>query len=101
MNTRLLTLLAAAALAFGALTSTAFAQGAGASHGDGKTMEGAKSDTPKAEPAPVAQAPAVADEIQQHMLRIGDPDPAKRPSTLQALAESQRLRERIIAAGAG
>ena len=46
----------------------------------------------------ISQAPAVADEIQQHMLRIGDPDPARRPTTAQALAESQRLRERIIAA---
>ena len=33
-------------------------------------------------------------------LRLGDPDPAKRPTTAQALAESQRLRERIIAADA-
>ncbi|MEO8699289.1 MAG: protein kinase [Kofleriaceae bacterium] len=45
----------------------------------------------------LAQAPLVAEEIQAHMLRIGDPDPARRPTTLQALAESQRLRERIIA----
>ncbi|MBV8762707.1 MAG: protein kinase [Deltaproteobacteria bacterium] len=43
---------------------------------------------------------AVADDIQQHLLRIGDPDPSKRPTTAQALAESQRLRERLIAAGA-
>ena len=42
----------------------------------------------------------VADEVQQHLLRIGDPDPAKRPSTAQALADSQRLRERVIAATA-
>jgi hypothetical protein len=49
----------------------------------------------------LAQAPSVADEIQQHLLRIGHPDPARRPSTAQALAESQRLRERIIAARAG
>ncbi|HEU0032284.1 MAG TPA: serine/threonine-protein kinase [Kofleriaceae bacterium] len=49
----------------------------------------------------LAQAPTVADEIQQHMLRIGHPDPAKRPTALQALAESQRLRERIIAAANG
>jgi hypothetical protein len=44
--------------------------------------------------------PAIADEVQQHLLRIGHPDPARRPSTTQALADSQRLRERIIAAGA-
>ncbi len=43
---------------------------------------------------------AVIDEVQQHMLRIGDPDPAKRPTTAQALAEAQRLRERLIAASA-
>jgi len=43
---------------------------------------------------------AVADEVQQHMLRIGEPDPAKRPTTAQALADAQRLRERVIAATA-
>ena len=42
MKKRLLTLLAAGALAFGALTSTAFAQGGGASHGDGMKAEAAK-----------------------------------------------------------
>ena len=47
-----------------------------------------------------ASAPGLADEIQHHIRRLGDPDPARRPSTAQALAESQRLRERIIAAGA-
>ena len=47
-----------------------------------------------------AQAPALADDVQSHIIRIGDPDPSKRPTTAQALAESQRLRERIIAAGA-
>jgi protein kinase-like protein len=47
-----------------------------------------------------AGAPALADEIQHHILRLGDPDPARRLTTAQALAESQRLRERIIAAGA-
>jgi len=47
-----------------------------------------------------ASAPALADEIQHHLMRLGDPDPSRRPTTAQALAESQRLRERIIAAGA-
>jgi len=47
-----------------------------------------------------ADAPSLALDIQQHMDRISDPDPAKRPTTMQALTESQRLRERIIAAGA-
>ena len=46
-----------------------------------------------------APAPALAYEIQHHIMRLGDPDPARRPTTAQALAESQRLRERIIAAG--
>lgn len=41
----------------------------------------------------------VVDEVQQHLLRIGDPDPSRRPTTGEALAESQRLRERVIAAG--
>jgi serine/threonine-protein kinase len=51
-------------------------------------------------PEVLAGAPRLADEIQHHILRLGDPDPARRPTTAQALAESQRLRERIIAAGA-
>jgi len=42
----------------------------------------------------------LADDVQHHLMRLGDPDPAKRPTTTQALVESQRLRERIIAAGA-
>jgi tetratricopeptide (TPR) repeat protein len=44
--------------------------------------------------------PPVAEAVQQHIQRIGDPDPAKRPTTMQALADSQRLRERLIAATA-
>jgi hypothetical protein len=51
-------------------------------------------------PEPFREAPALADPVQQHLDRISDPDPAKRPTSLQALAEAQRLRERIIAAGA-
>jgi serine/threonine-protein kinase len=47
-----------------------------------------------------AGAPALAEEIQHHIMRLGDSDPARRPTTAQALAESQRLRERLIAAGA-
>lgn len=47
----------------------------------------------------VAKVPAtIGDEVQQHLLRLGDPDPSKRLTTAQALAEAQRLRERIIAA---
>jgi eukaryotic-like serine/threonine-protein kinase len=46
------------------------------------------------------EAPALAVDVQQHIDRISDPDPSKRPTTMVALAESQRLRERIIAAGA-
>ena len=53
----------------------------------------------KLPPAVLAQAPTIADEVQAHLLRIGHPDPAKRPSTTQALSDSQRLRERLIAAG--
>lgn len=48
-------------------------------------------------PEILATAPRIGDEIQEHLLRIGDPDPARRPSTAQALADSQRLRERLIA----
>ncbi len=47
-----------------------------------------------------ADATAIADELQQHLLAIGHPDPARRPTSIQALSESQRLRERIIAASA-
>ena len=50
-------------------------------------------------PGPLlAELPAVGAVLQGHITRLGDPDPAKRSTTLQALAESQRLRERIIAA---
>jgi tetratricopeptide (TPR) repeat protein len=45
-------------------------------------------------------APHIAGDVKAHIVRLGDPDPSKRPTTAQALAESQRLRERIIAAGA-
>jgi hypothetical protein len=51
-------------------------------------------------PLVFASAPGLADAIEHHLMSLGDPDPARRPSTTQALAESQRLRERIIAAGA-
>jgi hypothetical protein len=47
-----------------------------------------------------ADAPSLSDEVQHHLDRLAEPEPAKRPTTTQALAESQRLRERIIAAGA-
>jgi tetratricopeptide (TPR) repeat protein len=50
-------------------------------------------------PEILAQAPgSIADEVQRHLLRLGDPDPSRRPTTAEALAESQRLRERLIAA---
>ncbi len=49
-------------------------------------------------PRDVLPVPApIADAIQAHLTRLGDPDPARRPTTTQALAESQRLRERILA----
>ena len=60
MKKRLLTLLAAGALALGALTPTAFAQGGGASHGDGMKAEAAKAEAPKADAAAPAPAPAAA-----------------------------------------
>jgi hypothetical protein len=44
-------------------------------------------------------APQLAESVHDHITRLGDPDPSKRPTTAQALAESQRLRERVIAAG--
>jgi serine/threonine-protein kinase len=42
----------------------------------------------------------LVEAIQDHLYRLGAADPAKRPSTTQALAESQRLREQLIAAEA-
>ena len=45
-------------------------------------------------------APSLSDEVQAHIDRLSEPDASKRPTTAQALAEAQRLRERIIAAGA-
>ena len=39
----------------------------------------------------------LAEAVQAHLLHLADPDPAKRPTTTQALLEAQRLRERIIA----
>ncbi len=47
-----------------------------------------------------ADAPGLAIDVQRHLDHLADPDPTNRPTTAQALAESQRLRERIIAAGA-
>ncbi len=65
-----------------------------------QVMGGARSaDDFRLPPELVASAPKVADDLQHHLIRLGDPDPARRPTTAQALAESQRLRERIIATG--
>jgi tetratricopeptide (TPR) repeat protein len=47
-----------------------------------------------------ADAPALCESVQTHLDHLADPDVSKRPTTLQALAEAQRLKERIIAAGA-
>jgi len=45
-------------------------------------------------------APSLSESVQAHIDHLADPDASKRPTTLQALAEAQRLKERIIAAGA-
>ncbi len=42
------------------------------------------------------EAPSLADDVQAHLDRLADADPAKRPSTAQAVAEAQRLKERIM-----
>jgi serine/threonine-protein kinase len=47
-----------------------------------------------------AASPEIAAAVQYHLHRCGSADPAKPPTTTQALAESQRLRERLIAAEA-
>jgi hypothetical protein len=46
-----------------------------------------------------SNAPALGRDVQDHIGRLGDPEASRRPTTLQALAEAQRLRERAIAAG--
>jgi tetratricopeptide (TPR) repeat protein len=46
-----------------------------------------------------AAAPGFVDDVDRHLTRLGDPDPVQRPTAAQALAEAQRLRERVIAAG--
>lgn len=47
-----------------------------------------------------ATAPSLGDAVQTHLDRLADPDPDRRPTTAEAVAESQRLRERIVASGA-
>src|SRR4029078_2823418 len=51
-------------------------------------------------PKPILEVTPIAEEVQAHLMRIGHPDPATRASTAQALAVAQRLRDRLIAAGA-
>jgi tetratricopeptide (TPR) repeat protein len=51
-------------------------------------------------PGVCASAPGLADAIEHHLVHLGDPDPARRPTTAAALATALRLREQIIAAGA-
>ena len=51
-------------------------------------------------PPEVRPVGLIGDAIQAHLTHLGDPDPAKRPTTSEALAEAQRLREQIIAAEA-
>jgi Protein kinase domain len=45
-------------------------------------------------------APSLSETVQAHLDHLANPDATKRPTTTQALAEAQRLKERIIAAGA-
>ncbi|MEZ4363367.1 MAG: serine/threonine-protein kinase [Kofleriaceae bacterium] len=50
-------------------------------------------------PEVLRSAPDVADDLNEHLMSLGDPDPARRPSTREALEQAQRLRERVMAAG--
>ena len=51
-------------------------------------------------PAVMNSAPApVMAAIQAHLFELGDPDPAVRPSTSDALSEALRVREIAIGAG--
>jgi tRNA A-37 threonylcarbamoyl transferase component Bud32 len=45
----------------------------------------------------IAGPPELVAAVQAHLDRLGDPDPAARPSTEQALADAGRLREEAIA----
>jgi tetratricopeptide (TPR) repeat protein len=45
----------------------------------------------------LATAGPVAPALAAHLFALGDPDPARRPTTTVALEEAQRLRERILA----
>lgn len=47
-----------------------------------------------------SDAPTLAEAVQTHINALAEPEPDARPSTAQALAEAQRLRERIAASGA-
>jgi hypothetical protein len=50
--------------------------------------------------ATMAKAPAkVMEPLQEHLFALGDPDPDKRPTAAEALANALRLREIAIAAG--
>lgn len=47
-----------------------------------------------------ASAPSVGQAVQTHIDRLAHPDPGRRPTTTEALAEAQRLRERVVASRA-
>jgi len=51
-------------------------------------------------PGAVRGPPELLEAVQTHLDRLGDPDAANRPSTEEALAAAQRLREDAIALGA-
>lgn len=51
-------------------------------------------------PGVFADAPRLAEAVQAHLYALAEPEPDARPSTAQALAEAQRLRERVVASGA-
>ncbi len=50
-------------------------------------------------PAEIVGPPSLLATLQDHLDRIGDPDPAGRPITTAAFAEAQQLREDAIALG--
>ena len=66
--------------------------------GQGALAGGRRAEDFRLPAAARATAPALADAIDQHLMSLGEPDPARRPTTAAALAAAQRLRERLVAA---
>jgi serine/threonine protein kinase len=67
----------------------------------GELLSGARARGDFRPPADITRGapPALVAALTDHLDRVGDPDPARRPSTDDALAEAQVLRDQALAAG--